>query len=228
MLPYYQHRGITIYHADCREILPQLQKQSIDVLLTDPPYGISYESRRSEHPGGLPVRIQGDDTLNGLRDVLPVVDRLMKSDRHAYVFAAPMRIGEAAEAVAEYWRVKNVLVWDKGNAGGAGDCFAGYAANWEAIIYANKGRRHLLGPRPRSIYRYDWQGQRDPVHPTVKPAGVMRWLLAKSSEPGETLLDPFMGSGVTLQAAAELGRKAIGIEIEERYCEAAVARLQAA
>jgi site-specific DNA-methyltransferase (adenine-specific) len=228
MSPYYEGRGITIYHADCREILPQIQKSSIDVLLTDPPYGIRYQSRRRTRAGGLPTRILADETLNVLRDVLPATDLLMKPDRHAYVFAAPMRIGEVAEAMAEYWRVKNVLVWDKGNAGGPGDCFAGYASNWEAIVYANKGRRPLLGPRPRSIYRYDWQAQRDPVHPTVKPAGVMRWLLAKSSAPGEVLLDPFMGSGVALQAAAELGRKAIGIELEERYCEAAVARLCAA
>jgi site-specific DNA-methyltransferase (adenine-specific) len=117
------------------------------------------------------------------------------------------------------------LVWDKGNAGSRGDLAAGYSQNWEAIIYASKGRRPLIGKRPRCIYRYDWQAWRDPVHPTVKPVAMMRWLMLKSTEPGELVLDPFIGSGVVLRAAAELGRKAVGIEVEERYCEAAAQRL---
>jgi site-specific DNA-methyltransferase (adenine-specific) len=224
--PYYASSGITIYHADCREALAGLRAESVDVILTDPPYGIRYQSRkRRQHPT-LPSSIQGDDSLNALRDAMAFLDPLLKPDRHAYVFAAPMRIGEAALAVSDFWHLKNVLIWDKGNAGSMGDCLAGYSVNWEAILYASKGRRPLVGPRPRCIYRYDWQGSRDPVHPTVKPVAVMRWLLAKSSQAGELVLDPFMGSGVVLRAAAELGRKAIGIEIEERYCEVAVERIE--
>jgi site-specific DNA-methyltransferase (adenine-specific) len=225
MRPFYQHSGITIFHGDCLTILPELERSSVDVLLTDPPYGISYKSNRREVHGGLPVSIRGDRNLNALRDALPLIDTLLKPDRHCYVFASPMRVGEVVEAVGEYFTPKNILVWDKGNAGSMGDCRAGYSANWEAIVYANKGRRALAGPRPRCIYRYDWQARRDPVHPTVKPIGVMRWLLAKSSRPGEVVLDPFMGSGGVLAAAAALGRQAIGIEMEERYCRAAVDRL---
>ena len=225
MKPYFRSNGITIYHTDCRELLPHLKPESIDAVLTDPPYGIRYQSKQRKLQPDLPAAIQGDESLNALRDALPLMDPLLKTDRHAYVFAAPMKIGEALEAIAEYWRVKNVLVWDKGNAGSRGDCEAGYSVNWEAIIYGSKGRRPLIGKRPRCIFRYDWQGWRDPVHPTVKPVAMMRWLLAKSSEPGELVLDPFMGSGVVLRAAAELGRRAIGIELEERYCEAAAKRI---
>jgi site-specific DNA-methyltransferase (adenine-specific) len=106
------------------------------------------------------------------------------------------------------------------------DLTAGYSMNWEAIAYGSKGRRALSGPRPRAIFRYDWQASRDPVHPTVKPVPMMQWLIAKSTAPGELIIDPFMGSGVVLKAAMDLGREAIGMEVEERYCEAAAKRLR--
>lgn len=225
MKPFFNSNGISIFHANCEEILPRLRPASVDVVLTDPPYGIRYMARR-KRPSEVPTSIANDDSLNALRSSLAPIDRVLKQDRHAYFFAGPTRIGEAVDAVAEFWRVKNLLVWDKGNAGSRGDCTAGYSLNWEAIIYASKGRRPLQGPRPRAVYRFDWQAWRDPVHPTVKPVAMMAWLLTKSSVQGELVLDPFMGSGVVLRAAAELGRRAIGIELEERYCEVAAKRIE--
>lgn len=225
--PYFDDgNGIVIYNFDYRDVLPYLVPDSVDLVLTDPPYGIQYlpPSRSAGDP--LAVPIHGDDSLNEVRDAMPLLDRLLKKDRPAYFFSSGMRIGECVDIVAAFWKVKNILVWDKGNCGSVGDVKAGYGWNWEAIVYANKGRRPLNGPRPRTIYRYDWQGTRDPVHPTVKPVGLMQWLITKSSQPGELLLDPFMGSGPVLRAARDLGRRAIGIELEERYCEAAVQRLR--
>jgi DNA modification methylase len=154
---------------------------------------------------------------------------LLRLNRHAYFFSSSTKIGETVEIIAHWWRVKNVIVWDKGNSGGRGDLSAGYATNWEGIIYANKGRRSLIGPRPRSIYRYDWgqaQMRKERLHPTVKPVGLMSQIIAKSTERGELILDPFCGSGPVLRAARDLGRRAIGIELDERYCAAAVSRLK--
>ncbi len=225
LTPYYERDGITIYHGDCREILPGLESGSVDLVLTDPPYGVGYVTARRSRSDPLVSAIAGDDSLNAVRDVMPLLDRLLATDRHAYLFASPMRLGETAEVVGEWWAIKNLLVWDKGNSGTVGDLEAGYGVNWEAIIYAAKGRRPLQGRRPRCVYRYDWAGTRDPVHPTVKPVGLCSWLISKSAHPGETVLDPFCGSGTTLRAAKDLGRRAIGIEIEERYCEIAARRL---
>lgn len=223
--PYYQDHLVTIYHADFRQILPSLAPNSVDLVLTDPPYGINYQSKRK---GSLvPTSVRGDDSLNDLRAVLPLSDALLKHDRHAYVFAAPTKLGQAMDAMNDFWRLKNVLVWDKGNAGTRGDLTAGFANNWEAILYGSKGRRPLIGPRPRCVYRHDWQASRDPVHPTVKPVGMMSWLIAKSTDRGELVLDPFTGSGVVLRAAAELGRRAIGIDVEECHCETAARRVSA-
>ncbi|HVW09168.1 MAG TPA: site-specific DNA-methyltransferase [Bryobacteraceae bacterium] len=204
--------------------MPSLPTQSVDLLLTDPPYGIRYRS--SAKSGAIPDRVHNDDNLNALRGALPLIDAALKPDRHAYVFAAPSKIGEATAAIEQYWRIKNVIVWDKGNAGSKGDLEAGYAMNWEALVYANKGRRALAGPRPRAIFRYDWQGSRDPVHPTIKPVEIFRGIIARSSQASEMLLDPFCGTGPALIAAAELGRRAVGIELEERYCEIAAKRVE--
>src|ERR1044071_1437766 len=153
------------------------------------------------------------------------MDRCLKELSHAYIFAAPMKVGEAADALALTWRIKNMLVWDKGNMGTRGDCLAGYAQSWEAVIYCNKGRKPLNGPRPRTVIRYDWSAHRDPVHPTVKPQAIMEFLISKSTAEGDLVLDCFMGSGPTLRAAQVLGRRAIGIDIEERNCEIAAQRL---
>lgn len=226
MRPYYEQDGITIYHGDCRDILPSLASGSVDLVLSDPPYGVAYVTAWRSRTDPLVAPIQGDESLTLLADVMPQLDRLLREDRHAYMFASASKIGETCELVADFWRIKNVLVWDKGDAGSVGDLEAGYAVCWEGIVYANKGRRALAGGRPRSVYRYDWSGTRDPVHPTVKPVGLLSWIIGKSSSVGELIIDPFMGSGTTLRAAKDLGRKAIGIEIEERYCEIAAKRLQ--
>jgi site-specific DNA-methyltransferase (adenine-specific) len=224
--PYFSDgNGITLYHGAAEEVLPTLESGSVDLLLTDPPYGVGYVTSWRSRNDPLAVPIAGDRSVNALRDVLPLIDQLLRPDRHAYLFAAPLRIGEVMEAVADFWKIKNVLVWDKGDEGSIGDLRAGYGWNWEPIIYASKGRRDLNGARPRSIYRYDWHAHRDPVHPTVKPTGLLTWLISKSTQPQERVLDPFAGSGTTLMAAKQLGRSGIGVEVEERYAEIAARRL---
>ncbi len=228
MKPYWQSEDerLTIYHGDCREVLPLLEPGSVDLVLADPPYGIGYITSMRLRGDPLRVKIVGDDFVGVLRDALPLLDLLLKKNSHAYVFASPMRIGESLEVINDYWASKSILVWDKGNAGTVGDLKGGYGWNWEAIIYAQKGRRLLNGPRPRTILRYAWSGTRDAVHPAVKPVALLRRLVHHSSALGELIIDPFMGSGTTLRAAKDLGRRAIGIEIEEKYCRIAVDRLR--
>lgn len=225
MTPYFERDGITIYHGDCRDVLPRLGAGSVDLVLTDPPYGIGYVTawRSRTHP--LAARIVGDESLGVLADAIPELDRVLSANRHAYIFAAPIQVSDVARLLPDGWTVKNVLAWDKGDSGTVGDLLAGYGQTWEAVVYTNKGRREFNGPRPRATLRWPWSSTRDPVHPTVKPVGLLVQLIARSSNASELVLDPFMGSGTTLRAALDLGRRAIGIEIEERYCEIAARRL---
>lgn len=222
MKPYYEQDGITIYHGDCMEVLPALAASPVDLVLTDPPYGVSYVSnyRVAGHPMRAPIA--NDESLDVVAKAWPLAMDCLANDRHWYAFASPRKIGEAGGIYSGF---RHILAWDKGDMGTVGDLACGFGEAWEAIFYGMKGRRPLFGKRPRTVLRYDWSARWDPVHPTVKPVDLLVRLIGHSTDVGEIVLDPFMGSGTTLRAAKDSGRRAIGIEIEERYCEAAANRL---
>lgn len=222
MKPYYEQDGITIYHGDCREVLASGVVPEVDLVASDPPYGVAYATARRLRNDKLRVPVANDETLDVVADAWPAILDRLGDDRHWYAFASPRRIPEA-EAV--FGKPKHHLCWDKGDRGTVGDLKCGFGEAWEAIFYGMKGRRELRGKRPRTVIRYDWSSTMDPVHPTVKPVGLMIKLIEWSTDPGEIVFDPFMGSGPTMRAAADTGRKAIGIELEERYCEIAANRL---
>lgn len=215
--------GVAIYHADARDILPQIADTSVDLVLTDPPYGIAYETNRIHKHQKMRKAVANDETLEVVAAVWPEAMRLLRDNRHWYAFASPKMIGDAGR-IFQAW--KQVLCWDKGDRGTVGDLECGFGEAWEAIFYGMKGRRPLAGSRPRTVIRFDWSASMDPVHPTVKPKAVIRKLIAWSASPGELILDPFMGSGTTVIAAKDCGCRAIGIEVEERYCAIAAERLR--
>lgn len=222
MKPYYDHAGITIYHGDCREILPGVGGRLFDLILTDPPYGVGYETARRSRGDPLRSAVANDHDLSVVAEAWPAILERLKADRHWYAFASPRRI---ADAELIFSGSKSILAWDKGDRGTVGDLECGFGEAWEAIFYGMKGRRPLNGPRPRTVVRFDWSSTMDPVHPTVKPVPLLSLIIGWSTTAGELVADPFMGSGTTLRAAKDLGRRAIGIEIEERYCEIAAKRL---
>jgi site-specific DNA-methyltransferase (adenine-specific) len=225
--PYYDDGQITIYHGDCLDVLPSLVGESIDLVLTDPPYGVDYLSNRRIRDTEVAQVIHADDSLDAMRGALALCAPLMKDDAHCYYFAsADETVGDACRALPLSMTFHRLLCWDKGNHG-MGDLERDYGHAWEAIVYATKGRgRALNPPRPSSLLSGYGRGSGVTwVHPTQKPVTLMKFLIERSSVTGETVLDPFMGSGTTLRAAKDLGRRAIGIEINEQYCEIAVRRL---
>ena len=227
MKPYYERGGITIYHGDAREILPIIAPQSIDLLATDPPYGAGYVSSFRSVRTDVARPIHGDEDLSALSAILALCVPLLAPDRHVYYFAsADETIGAACACLPSEWEFRRLLCWDKGN-WGMGDLECDYGQQWEAIIFATNGRHPLNPPRPSSLLRPFGRGAGSTWdHPTQKPVALMKYLIEKSTAPSHVILDPFMGSGTTLRAAKDLGRRAIGIEIEERYCEIAAKRLQ--
>jgi len=206
--------GICLIHADCRSILPLLEPGSVDCVVTDPPYGISYESGMTGHHGGtaLPGIVGDDDTT--LRDFVLAWCRSLP----AIVFGT-WRVARPAGC-------KVLLTWEKGDHVGMGDLAMPWKPNTEEIYVIGSG---FAGHRGSSVLRINapvtWNstgfGRK---HPHEKPVELMADLIAKC--PPGTILDPFAGSGTTLRAAKDLGRRAIGIEIEERYCAIAARRLE--
>jgi DNA modification methylase len=207
MEPYYQDGGITIYHGDCREVMPSLPK--VNLVLTDPPYGIGEAAGKNGSRSVLALsRDYGNHDWDSAPPPPDLIDAVVRHGERAILWGGNY-FGLPASSS---W-----LVWDKDN--GAND-FADCELAW-----AN------LGGAVRK-FQWRWQGmlqenmrRKDArVHPTQKPLALMKWCLEIANFPS-TILDPFMGSGTTLRAAKDLGRRAIGIEIEERYCEIAAKRM---
>ncbi len=215
MKPYYSHAGITIYHGDCREIMPGI---TADVLVTDPPYGIAYDSgwaRDSVNDGGSYVNTDGHIANDCDASTRDAVLELWPDSAPALVF------GSIRAPLPDGW--KQALVWDKGDAAGMGDLSIPWKPNWELVFVLGSGWRSEN--RTSGVLRADNISRLSMgrCHPHMKPVALLREMIRKC--PPGTILDPFMGSGTTLVAAKDLGRKAIGIEIEERYCEIAAKRL---
>jgi hypothetical protein len=195
--PYYEFGGITIYHGDCREILPVLDP--VDLVLTDPPYGINKAGWDGEFPTGW---MNEAARLAPVMGIMPGVWNLCR---------LPQEVGR----LTYRWVLAAHLI--NGMTNGA----IGFG-NWiPCAVYSADGTSVYV--QDSDIKRFVIGVDDKPDHPSPKPFGVMKWLVSRL--PGETILDPFMGSGTTLRAAKDLGRKAIGIEIEEKYCEIAAKRL---
>jgi site-specific DNA-methyltransferase (adenine-specific) len=193
MKPYYDHAGITIYHGDCREIMPRL---TADVVVTDPPYGVGIATWDSEWLPWI-----------GAIAVAPVV-ALLPGTKNLW------RLGETFGGLPYRWTLACVLPTPAQSP-------IGFAHWHPVVIYADRSvslmRRTTDGGACRRV------ADQSTEHPSPKSLAMMAWVLCRL--PPGTILDPFMGSGTTLRAAKDLGRRAIGIEIEEKYCEIAAKRL---
>jgi len=205
-----------IVKGDCRKVLQGIKSASIDLVVTDPPYGMNYRSRRFG-----PIRFDRDRSW--FRAFIAEAYRVLKEDTHIYVFANDHSLSTfRAEMAGAGFRMKRTLVWLK-DQHGMGDLRGDYAARTEFILFAHKGRRHLNGRRDTNVLHFDRFHK--PEHPTEKPEGLVRFLIAKSSATRDIVLDPFAGSGTTCVAARSLGRRYIGIEIDARWVRHARARL---
>lgn len=208
MKPYYDHDGITIYHGDCREILPTLTAP-VSLVLTDPPYGDAHDTDYTRFTGGrAPSRnhaapVHGDDQPFDPAPFLSLAD-------HVVLFGA--------NRYSNHLPVGAWFIWDKRLPSGSKAVMSDAEVAWYS--------------RNRGVYIFEhyWDGfnrkteRQETYHPTQKPVALMTWIIQQTKSTG-LILDPFMGSGPVLLAAKLLSRPAIGIEIEERYCEIAAKRL---
>ena len=204
----YDADGITIYRGDCADVLPGLDPADVGLLLTDPPYGIDLQTDYGNgwHENGLTYApIAGDDRPF---DPAPLL-------RYPRVFLFGANHYHSALPPGGSW-----FVWDKVTRNG----IARRAADGE-LAWTN------AGGHPVVIYRHMWSGayraseRRTFLHPTQKPVSLMRWIVDRWTEPGDLVVDPYMGSGPVAQACADLGRRYVGVELVDDYVAAAVARL---
>ena len=207
---YYQDEHVTLYHGDC--LTEHREWLDADILVTDPPYGIPGGRVGRHDRGGVQTHADADwDNLETRNEVLAA----WGDTSPRLVFGTPKD--------TEPPRYRGVpVVWDKGNSPGMGDHTWPFGANYELIWILGDG---WAGKRINSVIRVTNPSNAAATigHPTPKPLQLME-LLISYSPPG-VIADPFAGSGATLEAARNLGRKAIGVELEEKYCEIIAKRL---
>lgn len=233
MKPYYESGGITIYHGDCVRVLSGLEAESVDGIVTDPPFSSGARTDAGKSVRGAMLRGEKWDRdwfshdnmathgfLFLMRLLCADLLRVTRRGGTAHFFIDWRMYPNLYGAIESCgWVAKNLLVWDK--------CSFGMGTNYrnahELVIYAEKGdaefRRHDLS----NVLRATRAGTEN--HPTEKPTSLLEMMIGATTDADGIVLDPFLGSGSTLVAAKNLGRRAIGIEIEERYCEIAAERL---
>jgi site-specific DNA-methyltransferase (adenine-specific) len=242
MKPYYQDQWATIYHGDCREIMPALPK--VDLVLTDPPYGLNYNdgdlanSWESAFGGDVsrsaprPIANDGEaDAMALFEAMLHIVkDKLLKGGCCCCCCCC---CGGGPKPLFARWTLlmdeiigfKHAVVWDKGGLGMG----IHFRRSYEFLLIAQNGdpcRVWNGGNNTSNVWRVPKLIPQAYNHPTEKPLDLMLRAIALFTNPGDLVLDPFMGHAPTIRAAKDLGRRSIGIELEERYCEIAARRLQ--
>lgn len=234
MTPYYQDDSVVIYHGDMFEVLPSLN--GIDALITDPPYssGGAYRGDRAQstvvkyvRSGTIATRYEFTGDNRDSRSYLAWCSLWLNAAHNAArpgavaaIFTDWRQLPITTDALqAGGWVWRGLGVWDKTN--GARPQ-SGLTAQAEYVVWGTSGQNDL-GIYLPGVHREPSPRGDDKLHIAEKPLDVMLWL-GQLCRPQGTVLDPFAGSGTTLVAAKSLGRRAIGIEIEERYCEIAARR----
>jgi site-specific DNA-methyltransferase (adenine-specific) len=207
--PYYSEDGIVIYNARAEEVLPQLQEH-VDVVITDPPYGVGIEKVNGLNDGGYEY---GNDSEKYVKNVVVPIMANCISKYGRVIFTPGTR--------CMFFYPRPTEVGGIFNGAGAGLGRWGFTCI-HPILYYGKDPRNRT--RPNSFESHAIT--RENGHPCPKPIEYAKWMVERCSLDGETVLDPFVGSGTTLVAAKQLGRKAIGIDVEEKYCKIAVDRLR--
>jgi site-specific DNA-methyltransferase (adenine-specific) len=211
-----------LMQGDCLELMRDIPDGSVDMVLTDPPYKvISGGNLSANRPMGMLSKNDGKIFKHnniGFSDYLPELYRVMACRSHIYLMVNLVNLEDAMRCVREAgFKVHNLLIWNKNNA----TPNRWYMKNVEYVIFARKGKaKTIFNPSSKTCHAFR-NVALGRLHPTQKPVELMQHYIENSSEVGETVLDPFMGSGTTGVACKNLGRKFIGIELDEEYFQIA-------
>ena len=208
-----------IEQGDCLEQIPD---ESIDMVLTDPPYGISF---KSNHRNVTYEGIHNDDDVSFLSDYFEQCHRIMRENTAIYCFCSWHHVDVFKQAFETFFKLKNIIIWEKNNTF-MGDLKGSYAPKYEMILFGHKGRRCFQGFKYPDVLQAKRTGNK--LHPTQKPLDLLELFIKSSSKQGEIVFDGFMGSGSTCVAAVNTGRHYIGFELDPVYFDIACKRLDEA
>ena len=209
-----------IIHADCMDILKQLPDKCVDLVLTDVPYDMNFQSNRRKDKY---KHIENDDNLNWLSEWCKQVKRIIKDNAHLYIFCSWHNVDVFKQEIEKYIKIKNILIWVKNNTG-MGDLINDYAPKYEMILFCNPNNKPLNDGRDSNILYFNRTNNVN--HPTEKPIDMMSYLIRKSTKEGDLIIDTFAGSCPVAIACHNLKRRFICIEKDYDYWKASVERLE--
>lgn len=213
-----------IINDDCLKVMKEIPDKYFDLCITDPPYGIDFQSAWRTDKSKWKPKIANDD--KPFTDFLPELFRIMKDDSAILVFTRYDVEEEFRIAMRKAGFIdKQQIIWDK-VVHGMGDLEGDFASQHENIIFATKGNYKFPGERPKSVLRQIRVLPEELKHPNEKPVALMSALIRYTSKDGDKIIEPFVGSGATLVSAKELKRDFLGIEIDPTYCAVAEERLK--
>jgi len=220
---YYEDDKVKLYLGDSQS-LDLIPNKSINLIVTDPPWGADYVSGHRQEKFD-PITYDKYYPYTLMQKFLYEAYRVSKPRTAIYVFTGWNSFPKLYPQVAESFRLGHPIAWIADNWSG-GFLEGDWANRVGLIIYAHRHGHHLRGGRPSNALFFKRVAGNKLLHPTQKPIGLLEYLISKSSDFGDTVLDCFCGSGSTLVAALQTGRKAIGVDIEERQLEIAEQRIR--
>jgi len=218
--------------GDCLEYMAGLQKESIDLIVTDPPYLIDYKTGRrkikkhghvDQDPNSgkiithkFETRITGDDDPDLISNYIAECYRIMKNNTAMYMFCNSNKVAFFVNELEKLFTLRNIIVWFKNNHT-AGDLNYAFGKQYEFIILVNKGFAKIRGKRIQDVWQFKKINGERQLHQNQKPLDLIRQCIEKHSDEGHVVFDGFGGSGTTAIAARKLNRKFIVIEKDEEY-----------
>ena len=205
---------------ECNMLMMQrIKNKTIDLLLTDPPFGMNFQSNRRNLKH---LKIKGDDNLDWFPAWIKEIKRIVKDDSHLYIFCSWHKVEVFKTEIEKHFNVKNILIWEKNNTG-MGDLEGDFAPKYEMIIFCSNGTKKLKGKRDSNIIKAKKTGNE--FHPTQKPVNLMEYLIEKSTNIGDLVMDCFSGSGSTAIGCYNTNRNFIGCELNKEFFYTSMERI---
>jgi site-specific DNA-methyltransferase (adenine-specific) len=205
-----------VINGDSLKVLNDLDDGVIDIVITDPPYGINYKSNSSIYDNTITKRgllNDGDEAFELLDKTCEILQRKTSENAHLYFFCSWAVFSKFESIIGKYFTIKTPLVWDKKNLT-QGDLYNDWSNQTEIIIYCVKGKKGF-NKRKGNLLSVSRLHTSKMVHPTQKPVELIKHILDASALKNDFIVDPFMGSGSTIKACNEYGLKSLGIELDE-------------
>ena len=215
-----------VYCMDCLEGLKKIPDNSIDLIITDPPYLIDYKTNHRKNKNHLFCKpIKNDDNPELIVNFIKESFRVLKDNSAMYIFCSFDKVDFFKINLEKYYKVKNIIIWVKNN-WTAGDLYAQFGKKYEMIILVNKGRKRFNGKRLNDVWFFNRISGKKQIHQNEKPVQLFKLMIEKHSKEEDIIMDAFVGGGSSMVACKQLKRKFIGFEINKEYVDIANKRLQ--